>query len=273
VNLAILIFLVAAAGSARSERLPTPHDRARWEREIERARYRFVIGTTRDFDAVYPVSVFKERVRREITAETVLQRAFGLSVTLERLSREFDRIETSTKAPEQWVAVKAALGGDRRLIEEVFCRPLLVDRALRSRFAFDQQIHATAHEAARSARNAMLAGKIPSGTRTIVIARGADRPPSTAEMLEHARAEASLPRVLGQAYDREDHTRRPDPELARALEKELRRPGDVTTILEESSGFEVFRLVSSTVETWTIEAFSVPKEDFASWFERARRGW
>jgi hypothetical protein len=77
--------------------------------------------------------------------ERLLKGAFGIRVTPELLAQELDRIEKSTKAPDQWEAIKKALGDDRRLIEEVFCRPLLVDRALRAKLAFDQKIHAAPH--------------------------------------------------------------------------------------------------------------------------------
>src|SRR5688572_4335135 len=96
------------------------------ERAVERARYAFVIGTTRPFDELYPRSVFEKRVERELSEEAVLQRVFGLSPTARSLAGEFDRIEKTTRAPEQWAAIKQALGNDRRFIEEIFCRPLLV---------------------------------------------------------------------------------------------------------------------------------------------------
>ena len=58
--------------------------------------------------------------------------------------------------------------------------------------------------------------------------------------------------------------------MAAVLEKELKRPGDVTTILEERDGFEVFRLVEVTTQSWRVEAVRFPKLDFDSWLERQR---
>ena len=60
--------------------------------------------------------------------------------------------------------------------------------------------------------------------------------------------------------------------MAAVLEKELKRPGDVTTILEERHAFEVFRLVEVTTESWRVEAVRLPKLDFDSWLERQRGG-
>jgi hypothetical protein len=60
------------------------------------------------------------------------------------------------------------------------------------------------------------------------------------------------------------------PELAAVLEKELRKPGDVTTVLEERDQFRVFRLLVATKETWKVEAVVYPKVDFDAWFTKAR---
>src|SRR5450756_593315 len=140
-------------------------ERVEGARAAERARYTFVIGATRPFDEAYPHSVFEKKVKREMAEERVLSREFRMQVTAELLSSEYERIEKETRAPDQWEAIKKSLGGSRRKIEEVVCRPGLVDRVLRARFAFDQKIHAAEHQKARLARDAFLAGKMPSGMK------------------------------------------------------------------------------------------------------------
>ena len=191
-------------------------------------------------------------------------------VTPAILAAEFDRIEKSTKAPDQWEAIKAALQNDRRRIEEVFCRPLVVERMLRAKFDFDQAIHAGPHQRAREARGVFLAGKKPAGVTTAVLARaatGAD----TAEMLDRAQKEAALPRVLSPPEEAAKEEPTPiHPEMAAVLEKEFRKPGDVTTILEERDRFSVFRLIEAKLDSWKVEAVTLPKVDFDTWFERVR---
>ncbi len=261
-------FLAAGSGLPL---LLTPAARVDYERAVERARYQFVIGNTKPFDEVYPRSVFEKRVRNELAAERVLRRAFGLSITPKLLDAEFQRIEKTTKAPEQWEAIKAVLKNDRRLIEEVFCRPLLVDRALHQKFAFDQQIHAGPHQMARSARAELLAGKAPRGVSVLQLRRAAEAAPSTDELLGEAKKESDSPRVM-QPPGKELETGPVPlvPELAAVLEKELRKPGDVTTILEERDRFEVFRLIAMTQESWKVEAVRFPKVDFDSWLGAQR---
>src|SRR5664280_1567140 len=146
-------------------------ERVEGTRAVESVRYAFAIGATRPFDEVYPRSVFEKKVRRDLAEERVLSSQFGVQVTPELLSSEFERIERETRAPEEWEAIKKVLGGSRRKIEEIVCRPLLVDRVLRARFAFDQQIHEVEHQKARKARQVFLRGEAPKGSSTIRLSR------------------------------------------------------------------------------------------------------
>lgn len=242
------------------------------ERAVERARYRFVIGATTPFDEVYPRSVFEKKVAREIAEERLLSKFFEVTITPEVLATEFDRIQRDTKAPDQWAAIKAALGNDRSRIEEVFCRPLLVERALRAKFAFDPEIHAGPHRKAREARARLLTGKNPEGLSILVLARAPTESPTTSELLGKARAESAAPRVLDSPGRPSPDGAAPiDPEMAAVLERELKKPGDVTTILEERDRFSVFRLKEKTAKTWKIEAVTFSKVDFEAWFEEARQ--
>jgi hypothetical protein len=241
-------------------------ERVEGTRAVERARYAFVIGATRPFDEVYPRSVFEKKVKLEMAEERVLSREFGMQVTAELLSAEYERIEKETRAPDQWEAIKKALGASRQKIEDVFCRPILVNRVLRARFAFDQKIHEAEHQKAREARRVFLAGKTPKGSSTIRLSRKAE-PGGTDELLAKARSEASGPRILApdEPEKKSDAPVPVDPEMAKALEKELKKKGDVTTILEERNRFSVFRLVSSDAGEWLVEAVEVPKRDFDRW--------
>lgn len=246
--------------------------RVEGERAVERARYTFVIGATQPFDEVYPRSVFEKKVAREIAEERVLSKFFGVAITPEVLATEFDRIERDTMAPDQWAAIKAALDNDRRRIEEVFCRPLVVERALRAKFAFDPRIHAALHQRAREARAQFQAGRKPPGVSVQALARQLAAAPTTAELLGKAKAESAVPRVLPTpGAPGRDGPVPVDPEMAAVLEKELQKPGDVTTILEERDRFSVFRLIERTNEAWKVEAVTFPKVNFDAWFDKVRR--
>jgi hypothetical protein len=265
---AALAFLLAAAP-------PLPYSvRVDGARAVERARYAFVVNATKPFDEVYPRSVFEKKVQRETAEEKVLLREFGMSVTPELLAGEYDRIEKESQAPDQWQAMKKALGNDRRRVEQVVCRPLLVERALRRRYAFDPAIHQKEHQKARAAREAFLAGNSLPDAKTLRIARGGAAALPAGEMLKQAKAESKGTKALPREEPAGDPVDRPipvDPEMAKVLEKELKSKGDVTTILEERDRFSVFRLVAISTDEWLVEGVQVPKTDFEAWFERAAR--
>lgn len=246
-------------------------ERVEGARAVEGARYAFVIGAAKPFDEVYSRSSFEKKVKHEVAEERVLSSQFGMQVTPELLSAEYERIEKETRAPDQWEAIKKALGASRRKAEEVVCRPALVDRALRARFAFDQGIHAVEHRKARRAREALLAGKTPTGMKRLLLSRRGESAAGTDEMLARARADATGPKVLSPAGPEpgKDEALTLDPEMLKVLEKELRAKGDVTTILEERNRFSVFRLVTSDGGEWLVEAVQVPKRDFDRWLETA----
>jgi hypothetical protein len=243
------------------------------ERAVERARYAFVLGATRPFDEAYPRGVFEHRVARERAEEEALKHAFGLEPTPQVLEKEYERIEKTTKDPDQWRAIKAALGDDRSRIQEVFCRPLVVSRALRARFAFDQAIHAEPHEQARKARALFIAGKSPPEARRIKMSLDADDElPDTEALLAAAKAEAGTgPRVLTPPSPPPvDAPETVSPEVRAVRAEQLRAPGDVTTILEERDQFEVLRLVDRAQYLLTVDVVRVAKRDFESWFEAVR---
>ncbi|MDD1632375.1 MAG: hypothetical protein LUP91_09230, partial [Methylococcaceae bacterium] len=235
-----LLLIPFLAGNVQA----VPPGRLDAARAVERARYAFVIGATQSFDASFPPSVFVERVARERAEELVLQQVFGVTLAPAQLAREFDRIERTTRAPEQWEAIKAALGHDRRRIEDAFCRPALIKRLLQARFAFDPRIHGEAHARARRARALMLQGGTPPGAARMVLGRRVTPDEATGDLLRKAKAEAAVPRVLASPDQRA--TSGPialHPEAAAALEAQLVRPGDVSNVLSEWDRFTVYRLV------------------------------
>jgi hypothetical protein len=236
-------------------------------RAIARARHAFVIGEPQPFDTAYPAGVFVQRVAREKAEERVLREVFGVTPTPALVARECERIERTTRAPEQWQAIKAVLGQNRRRLEEALCRPLLVQRALQARFAFDPEIHAKTHARAREVRAQLIAGRLPAGAVRVVLSRHGTPEGSPRELLEKVRAEAAGPKVLRPPDGLANIPIAVHPEAVAALETQLSRPGDVSTVLAEWDRFTVYRLVEKTEDSWTVEAVTVPKQDFEPWFE------
>jgi hypothetical protein len=258
--------LAVAAIVSASGLLPF-EDRVEGERAVERARYQFVLSAMRPFDEVYPRRVFEERARLLERKERALQNAFGISIDASQLAEEYVRIERSTRAPEQWETIKEALGNDRRRIEEIVCRPIVVDRVLRQKFDLDRTVHAGSHERARAARAEFLAGRTPEGASSQLL-EPSEQGGGLDEMLSKAKAEASGPRVLAPPGKRAtDGPLAISPALAAVLEKELRAPGDVTTVLEDRKAFQVMRLLERKGKTVRVEAVTVPKRRFEEWLD------
>jgi hypothetical protein len=242
-------------------------------RAVERARYRFVLNTSEPFDKVYPRDLFVTRVRRQMDEERLLVSRYGLPITAKMLADEFRRIEVTTKDEDQWNEVKAVLGNNRQFVEEIFCRPLLVSRLLRAKFDFDRAIHAEQHQKARAARASFLSKKkkVPNA-KVLHLSRGGESGPTTEELLDRSRTESQGPRVLSpQPKKAETTVHLVEPEVAQVLVKQLRAAGDVTTILEHRDRFVVYRAVEIRDDRWIVEAVVVPKSDFDTWFEQARR--
>lgn len=241
-------------------------------REVERARYTFTLEATKPFDEVHPRATFEKQADRQALEEKVLARSFSMSPTREAMAAEYERIEKGSQAPEQWEAIKRALGNDRRKVEEVVCRPLIVSRALRARFEADLGLHTAEHQKAREARAAFLAQKVPPGARRMRLARGsaATSADPTREMLDQAKAQAQGPKVMGGEREKAEPKEAAvpvEPEKAKVLEKELVKPGDVTTILAERDRFSVYRLIAADPSEWYVLAIEVPKRLFDPWFE------
>jgi hypothetical protein len=244
-------------------------ERVEGARVVERARYAFVIGTKSPFDEVYPRAVFQRKVEREQAAERVLLHQFGMQVTPDLLAAEYERIEKETRAPDQWAAIRQALGDDHHRVEEIVCRPLLVDRALRARFAFDQAIHAAEHQDARLAREVFLAGGRPAGVIRLRLSRRGKTTECADQLLARAQAEAVVPKLLttGRPEPKANQLLLLAPAMMRVLETELKTKGAVTTILEERDRFSVFRLVDSEPSEWLVDAVQVLKRDFDRWLD------
>jgi hypothetical protein len=263
----MLVLLVVAAALSFDARVDA-------ELAVERARYAFVINANKPFDEVYPRAVFEKRVRQQETRERALKKVYSIELTESQLADELARIERSTRAPEQWQAVKKALGGEREKILEIVCRPLLVERVLRGRFDQDRQVHAAEHQKAREARAAMIAGRAPEAARVVSLTSSSESGPGVDEMLAKAKSEASGPRVLKPAAERDKDAPFPaPPELMAVLEKELKKPGDVTTILEDRQQFQVFRLVERQGPVFKLEAVNVPKRSFDAWLSEVGAGY
>ena len=143
--------------SSRCVAAPPPREA---QRDIERAR-----ATPRDRQLqAYSMSCTHARLRTRRAAALAEERALQVVLAHDRTPAASPASSTAsetTRAPEQWAAIKKALGNDRRRIE----RPSAHARRGEARaFAFDQTIHAEAQAGPVSSDPASSPGECPDAT-------------------------------------------------------------------------------------------------------------
>lgn len=244
-------------------------DRVEGERAVARARYAFVLNATKAFDEAQPRAMFEQIVRRQERKERALKDVYGIVLDRSHLAEEFGRIQATTRAPEQWKAIQNALGFDRNRVEEIVCRPLVVDRILREKFDFDKNVHAAENRRAHAARSEFVARRRPKEASARWLQASSEKGDSVDGMMARAKSEASGSRVLSTTpTEATAETPLPiGPALSAVLDQELKRRGDVTTVLEDRSGFQVMRLVQREGKAFKVEAVRVAKRSLDEWLD------
>jgi hypothetical protein len=154
-----LCFLLIAAGSVSqlSARELTFERRLQAQEAIQRVYYSHKIGAEKPFEQAVPREVLEKRVRKHLRQSRALDRIWNTPITAEALHRELLRIALRTRDREMLREIFDALGGDSRLIQECFVRPVLTDRLARNFFAGDPEMHRETRAEAESSRAAWIA--------------------------------------------------------------------------------------------------------------------
>ncbi len=253
---------------------------------IEKVFHEHRTGTKPPFEQAMPAALLDQRVRTDRRKELALKRIYGIEVTSAMIAAECDRINTTTRAPEILANIKHALGDDPARFARAMARPLLVERTLRQRFDNDDALHATRRAAAEKARQALLAreevGDMQETTWHLAPRPAEDAPPTPAT--PHAPrasstsgsysndAIAQVAQALGggQAHsgDRKFYFEDLDPELQNVLRAQLRKPGDVSAVIETPTGFLVFRAKERSADLLIASSLTIPKRSYDEWLSQ-----
>jgi hypothetical protein len=106
-------------------------------------------GQGRSFEQAVPRTVLRRSAEDAVLKTEVLRRFWGVTITPERLQAELDRMAAHSKAPARLGELFAALGDDPVKAAECLARPLLVDRLIRTSYAFDERRHGDLRARAR----------------------------------------------------------------------------------------------------------------------------
>ena len=123
---------------------------------VERIRDSHRTGGGRSFAERYPHQVWLSRADDIVRKTRCLAERYGVEVGDEALTRELARMLRESQDPDRLQELLDALGNDPVLVKECLVRPVLVERLLRRRVAWDAELQAQAREAA--ARLAAVGG-------------------------------------------------------------------------------------------------------------------
>ena len=262
---------------------------------LERVYYDHRLGGKPPFERVLPPATLENLVRLDLRKEAALQRTYGVEVTPAMLEAEVQRINTTTRAPEMLAEIKAALANDPARFAHTVAKPILVERLLRERFDNDDLLHPVQHRRAEQARSELLAAKQPGGgydelwrmlqrkhpsevseTTWQLVARPAGTNASTTDEIEIKKRFGASAQIVSPLHrdgiQRKFYFEDLPGELQKVLQVQLRRPGDVSAVIETAGGFLVYVCRSKSAEALGVGTFSLPKRSYEQWLADQNEG-
>jgi hypothetical protein len=264
---------------------------------IERVYYEHRLGEKRPFEQTLPRAALEHLVREDLRKEVALKQQYGVAVTAAHLEAEVGRIEASTRAPEVFAEIKAALGGDPARLRRALARPLVVERLLHEKFENDDALHVGQRRAAEKIRDELLnlgknRGDDVLNSRTEINrilltsapadtvfsentwelgARPAEKPAAaSADEIEMKKrfgpnAKFLSPPVNASGTERMFYFADLPGELQNILRIQLRQPGDVSALIETPDGFLLYLCRQRSAEHLRVAGVSLPKRDLDQW--------
>ena len=145
---------------------------------LERVRSRH--RTAGRSEATPSLATLEGRVRTTLQQSLALERIWSERVTAAALGRELERMRRGTRMPQRLQEYIDALGRDPVLVQECLVRPVLVERLVHARFAWDARIHAAVRESAAALRARLLLGErvaTPEPAKVELLLDPGDGPP------------------------------------------------------------------------------------------------
>lgn len=259
---------------------------------IERVYYNHRTGTKPPFEQAVPPALIERLVKEDLKKEAVLQREYGIEMTPTLLEGEVLRINTTTRAPETLAKIKTALGNDATRFAVAFAKPILVERLLREKFDNDDALHAPQRRRVEQMRNEILAAKTngADGDQLLALLKRSHsnavtettwqlgaRPaqPAAAETADEVEIKKRFgpdAKLLSHPQDADGKARSfyfvdlPG-ELQNVLRVQLRRPGDVSAVIETPGGFLLYVAKEKTDAVLSVASLSLPKRSYEQWLE------
>jgi hypothetical protein len=264
---------------------------------IERIYYQHRLGTKPPFEETLPRTTLENLVRLDRNKEAALQKTYGMTLTAAQVAAEVQRINSTTRAPEILAEIKAALGNDPEKFAIAFAKPLLVERELRQHFDNDDRMHATTRRECEQARHDLLTARtngagprellaVLQHTHSNTVSEAAwqlGAPPKeistspTADEIEIKKRFGPDAQIISSSHAGPEKQRMIyfedlPAELQNVLRVQLRRPGDVSAVIETPGGFRLYLAKEKTEEALSVAVLSLPKRSYEQWLaEQASR--
>ena len=260
---------------------------------IERVYYNHRTGQKPTFAQSLPPAMLDKLVRQDLKKEGALQRLYRVEVTPAMLAAEVQRINTTTRAPDVLAEIKAALGNNPTRFANAFAKPILVERLLRDKFDNDDALHAGERRQAEETRNNLLAAKQkgagyasqlallnrrhPNAVTEATWQMGA--PPTeaktpTADEIEIQKRFGPNAQILSSTpaggKDRKFYFEDLPGELQNVLRVQLRKPGDVSAVIETPGGFLLYVAKQKTDTALSVAGLSLPKRSYEDWVDQQK---
>jgi hypothetical protein len=280
----LLVFLAFCSAAMAGDLSRLCADRA----AIERVYYNHRLGEKPAFEQALPRETLEQLVRLDLRKESALKRVYGEEVTPTMVEAEVQRINSTTRAPEALAELKAALDNDPARFARTVARPIVVERELRRHFDNDDQLHASQRRQAEQARGELLAAKSQGASVSSLVAllrrdrtnqvsettwqlgpRPAETNAAEADLVEAQKRFGPNAKILSpqRAAGREQKFYFADlpTELQNVLRVQLRRPGDVSAVIETPGGFLLYVAMEKTEAVLSVSGLSLPKRGYESW--------
>ena len=139
---------------------PGIDERVDYQSRIEQVYWRHRIWPEQNqnpkpaFSRIMPSSAIRAKVEMNLAKERLLAEYWGVTISADAIQAELDRMTRTSKAPSRLRELFEVLDNDPAVIREILVKPLLVDRAIRERYAFDPRFHAEINASAEAALEA-----------------------------------------------------------------------------------------------------------------------
>ena len=248
---------LSVAAAAQGAPRPGLDERIQCQQAIEAvyARHRTSPQGTR----AIPAAVIRRKAADPVLKSAALERFWGVTVTGDELQAELDRMAGRSQARDVLAELWTALGDDPRLAAECLARPALVDRRLRTYYAFDDRLHGRREERARSERRA---------ADTIEALKGGTGVYSETEWRlarDSAQAHGSIVVDAGTFAARAREVRR-----ALGVSEGAVAPGRPGALLEDETRFYVTAALAFDADRVRVATVEWRKEPFDAWWQRTR---